>query len=476
MSTMHPPTLRARGGSEAGSTVLAALAILAVTLIAVGTALNESSNRFRTSYQSSRWSEASQAAEGGAEIALMSAQKNSWVADGWSAAPGASGTAAVTKTVTLDSGGPGTGPISARMSVDKVNLSGTDWLRIRATGIANLSGGARPGNDPRDIMLRKLNLRKDRFTGAAVTTPQATRTVEILAEPVGKPPFVRTFKLDKKLNMGGSSKIDSFDSSDPTKSTNGYYDVSKRQSHGDIGINDTQGASDLKNNDVYGDVAYSGPAIQNTGNVHGAVTTPFNDPVTAVLAPIWTTYNPTPGSITGNATLTGGTQSSPARYKVSTLNVPGGKTVTLASHAAGQDSYIEVWITGDMTTAGGGQIVQQAGVHVTYHVEGNIAISGSSFNAPSARAADNVINAITPPAGTPRTVSVSGNGTFTGAINAPGSDVTVSGSGEIVGAMIGKTMLLSGSGDVHFDEALKKFMGSAPKTGYRVASWVEAVR
>ena len=96
---MSKPSLQALRRQQSGSAVLAALAILAVTLIAVGAALFQASHRFRTGHQSARWAQAGQAAEAGAEIALMTAQKNSWTADGWSAVPGAPGTSPVTKTI-----------------------------------------------------------------------------------------------------------------------------------------------------------------------------------------------------------------------------------------------------------------------------------------------------------------------------------------------------------------------------------------
>ena len=80
---MTPPNLNAllppaMGRRDSGSTIVAALTILTVTLVVVGAALFEASHRFRTSHQSSRWSQAGQAAEAGAEIALVTAQKDSW--------------------------------------------------------------------------------------------------------------------------------------------------------------------------------------------------------------------------------------------------------------------------------------------------------------------------------------------------------------------------------------------------------------
>jgi hypothetical protein len=100
--------LRAFRRDQSGSAVLAALLVLAVTMIALGAALFEASHRFRTSHHSSRWTQAGHAAEAGADIGMMTAQKNSWVADGWSGAPGSPGTSPVMKTVALASGVPST--------------------------------------------------------------------------------------------------------------------------------------------------------------------------------------------------------------------------------------------------------------------------------------------------------------------------------------------------------------------------------
>ena len=227
---------------------------------------------------------------------------------------------------------------------------------------------------------------------------------------------------------------------------------------------------------MYGDIGYSGPAIANTANVQGTISTPFSDPVTAVSAPVWTTFNATPTDIKTSMTLTGGTQSSPARYKVKSVTVPGGNVLTLAPHAAGAESYIEIWATAGLTTSGSGYILQQPGVHVTYHIEGDVTVSGSSFNNQSNIAANNIINVVNPAVGKTQKVTVSGGGTFIGAINAPGADFTLSGAANFSGAMIGKTIVISGGASLHYDEALAKFSGSGAAASYRVASWVEAVR
>src|SRR6266480_4328334 len=94
-----------------------------------------------------------------------------------------SGASQVTKTVALDPGVPATGSVRTSVSVDKIDLGGNQWLRIRSTGMADVSGGTVAGIDPRDVLLRKLSLRANRNTNTTVAAPQATRTIEILAEP-----------------------------------------------------------------------------------------------------------------------------------------------------------------------------------------------------------------------------------------------------------------------------------------------------
>lgn len=406
---------------------------------------------------------------------MISAQKGSWVANGWTGDPGLPGAAAVTTTVSLAAGVPATGPIAAKVAVDAVSMGGSDWLRIRSTGTADMAGGMQAGLDPRDIILRKLNLRTDRNTGVSLSAPQATRTVEILAEPIGKSRYLRAMLLDKRFNMSGGW-VDSFDSADPTKSTNSLYDIAKRQAHGSVGVNDTEGASDLGGTFLYGDLAFSGAPILDTGNVQGTITTPFSDPVMSSPAPTWTSFNPTPTAITASTTLAGGTKSSPARYKVSQVAVSAGKVLTLTPHAAGQESYVEIWVTGKFTVSGSGYVLLEPGVHATYYVEDDITVSGSAFNNQNNIAANNRLVGVTPTDGSARKVTVSGGGNLIGVIEAPAFDFTISGSGNLSGALIGKTMKISGGASLHYDEALSRFILPGDIAGYRVASWLEGVR
>ncbi|MCE9609490.1 MAG: hypothetical protein K8R23_04625 [Chthoniobacter sp.] len=496
----RPPIICAR---QSGSAVLAALGILAVTLVMVSVALTQARHRFQTSHYSSRWSQAEQAAEAGAELALMTAQRSSWTADGWPSAPGEVGAPAVEQTFTLSTDL----PVSVTVAVDQVAINSVIWLRIRSRGKADVSGGAVAGIDPQDVRLRKLSLRYDRADGTSVgASPRTTRTVAILAEPVAKSPYKMALLMNQKLVMSGGS-VDSFDSSDPTKSTTGLYDIAKRQTNGDVAINDTQGVSDLGGAYVYGDVTYAGgttfsrmsvstaegfssptgtlseggasdpssTAPTGTANVQGTVSSASPTPVVPVLAPTWTAFNATPTAICNSMSLTGGTKSAPARYKVSSVSLPVGKRLTMCSHATGAESYIEVWVTGNFTATDIGSIQHEPGVHVIYHVEGDVTVNASSFANQSNTAANNVINVINPAEGVSQTVNVSGSGAFIGAINAPGAAVTVSDSTSFSGGLIGKTMNICNGASIHYDEALGR-AGIGPADRYRVGSWVEAVR
>ena len=159
-SLLKSPSLPTTRRRESGSATLIALGILAVTLLVLSTALIEASHRYRTSHQSTRWAQAGQAAEAGADIAMMSAQKSSWVTDGWSAAPGSPGAAAISKTFTIGTTAPDSGPISATVSVDSVAVGSSNYLRIQSIGSTTVYGGSVSGIDDNDVVLRKLSLRR----------------------------------------------------------------------------------------------------------------------------------------------------------------------------------------------------------------------------------------------------------------------------------------------------------------------------
>jgi Tfp pilus assembly protein PilX len=53
-----------------------------------------------------------------------------------------------------------------------------------------------------------------------------------------------------------------------------------------------------------------------------------------------------------------------------------------------------------------------------------------------------------------QSISVTGNGAFSGVIDAPNADVTINGNGDILGSCIGNLITLTGNAQFHYDESL----------------------
>ncbi len=336
--------------------------------------------------------------------------------------------------------------------------------RPRATGPARVS------NQSLDADLRKIGLRFDRRSNNALSTPQATRSIEVVVQALPHSIWVRGITLKGAIVMSGNATIDSFNSGDPFKSTNHLYDVTKRQSHGDVGTL-SSGNSNLGNNYVYGNLGYSGSALIP---VLSTISTPFNASAPATADPSWSagSWNSSITSVNNSKTLTAGTQSSPAQYKLSQINLSGNNIMTIVGNGAGTDGYIEIWVTGKMTTSGNAYITQDPTVHATYYIDDDITVSGNGYDNQSGRAGNVVINGV----GTGNSATVSGNGDWIGVLNAPGFAVTLSGNGAYVGALIGNTLTISGNGSFHYDEALNANTTDPSIGNYAFASWFEDTR
>jgi len=376
----------------------------------------------------------------------------------------------------LTATGEGGNLVSVWTTIDTAGLpldsNGNQWYRIRATGTAAAAGPPRVSNQGLDSSLRKIGLRFDRKTSNAISSPQATRTIEVIVQALAQNIWVRGITLKNTITMSGGGVIDSFNSSDPFKSTNGAYDITKRQSHGDVATT-SSGNSNLNNTYIYGNLGYSGSAVKNTGNVQGTISTPFNATIPSTSDPSWTSgmWNSSITQVTGTTTLTGGTQSSPARYKLSQINLSGNSVLTLPANSDGTDTYIEIWVTGKMTTSGSAYITQDPKVHVTYWVDNDITLSGNSYVNQGGVASAVVINGV----GT-HNFTDSGNATLTAVIDAPGYNVTISGGGSLSGAVIGNTINISGGSGLHYDEALNTGGAGSAIGNYAFASWFEDTR
>jgi hypothetical protein len=267
--------------------------------------------------------------------------------------------------------------------------------------------------------------------------------------------------------------IDSYDSRDPAKSTNGLYDPAKRQENGDIATDGN--LIDAGNAQIHGDVATNAGTVTGAANITGTQRTDFYQEPIPVAAPSWPVVNAAASTVTNSATLNASATkgSSASRYQLSTISLSGNQTLTLAGAADGSTTYIEIYVTGDITVGSTSQINVQPGVSATIYFAGNVDVKGNGIINSNNQPLDLQLYGIQPPAGVSKTVSLGGNGQITAAVYAPDHDISVNGggsSGHVFGSLVGKTLTMTGVTNLHYDETL----GSAGIiNNYKIVSWFE---
>ncbi len=478
--------------NKSGGILIVALLSLGVLALIATASLYQVGNRHATTYHSLSWNEALASAETGADFAMnamnlsLTDPATAWT--GWTPADAST----FPKTWVPAIGphkGEGNNKVYSSVRVDNAiaDRNGQPWYRVRATGVAEVAGTCRAGIEGAALTVGGVKnhrgvLRKSRFTGdltgGVLRLPQVARTIEVMAAPVNARLLVRWLSAQNEITMSGTGIIDSFDSADTAKSTAAQYNPAKRQMRGDIATNASGNLSNLNGGTVWGNASSNGGAIQNTGNVHGSVFNNFSTVLPPVTKPAWSAVNITPNAINdppGGMTLVGGPAGSPQNYKVSSLNIiASGNPLVLAPHVAGQESYVNIWVTGATSVTGTGYIQQMPGVHVAIYSEQNITLSGGGIVNQTNVARNLQIYGVTPTVGSCR-FTLSGTATFIGVLDAPAFDISISGSGAFIGAAIGQSATLSGTGDFHYDEDLGN-LAIGPATSYQFASWVEDVR
>lgn len=445
----HPLTKPTGGG------VLVA-ALLTVTVLAAVSAgvLLKAGAKHQASFQSASWREALVSAESGMERAMAELRTtvddpaNAWA--GWTVVNADGSTAAnqqidrdgrwasgyslrLTETLPAQAGESRQPKYSVTIDVpSSLAPTARRWnqsYRIRSTGISSLSGSARVTGDERDTNLRKLSLVWDKATGARVTTPQASRTIEVVA----KPESVYKYGVVAEINFKLSKKtfIDGYNSSYTDTSTNGKYDPTKRTADGGTILANRwkkskkpdPAAEDLAKFDVghatiYGDLLVKGSLknVKNYENVQGKEVTNTSVDTPTNLAPQWTSVTANIPTLDGkipagmaaifktaeknakaggpaaqfdakSATaaaelaakgmelIGGSAPSAPARYKVEKIGIDKKTESLILSNPPGvSESWVEINVTDELKVSNGGTIFVSNGVHVTMFVEGKVEI------------------------------------------------------------------------------------------------------
>lgn len=470
-----------------GGALLWTVCIMAILSLLATEVLRAVSGRFQLGMQVAKWQESLIAAESGIDLAVIELRKSLYPSpngawDGWDNAPGA-GVISHGLTTIPNAGLAGT-PMTIEVDVDAPAqlvdpVNGWQYYRVRTLGWLPLTGPPRVGFNKQDNRLRKLTLLSQRFIDTLFTSetnaPHAARRLEAIVAPVSS--FGQAILSVGTLDLNNQNiVIDSYDSRDPAKSTNGLYDVTKRQENGDIATDGD--LIEAGNAHVYGDVETNSGTVTGVTNVTGVQRTDFYQAPIPIGAPSWPSINPTPSAVNGTATLSASSSqgSASSRYVLNGISISGGQTLTLAGNSDGSPSYIEIYVTGDIAVGGDSQIILGNGVVATIYFTGNVNIGGKGMLNPNDQPSDLLLYGIQPTDGLPRQVTLGGNGQITAALYAPDYDVTVNGggsSGHVFGSIVGKTTTMTGVTNLHYDEALA---GSGLINNYRIVSWVEDTR
>lgn len=470
----------------AGSVLVWTVLVIAVLSLAALETLRLVTSKYQNALQTSTWQEALLAAESGIDLAIVELRKSLYPSpnhawEGWSNAPG--NTVTGYELTTVPNAGLAGTAMTIETNVDAPAqlidpINSWQYYRIRTVGTIPITGPARASDNKQDTRLRRLSLRWERFTSGLlaahpISAPQVSRRIEAIVRPVSA--FDQAVMSVGVVDLTNQNiVIDSYDSSDPTKSTNGLYDAAKRQENGDVA---TDGQLiEAGNAQIYGDVATNAGTVSGAANITGVERTDFYQEPIPVGAPSWPSINSSVSSVSNtNTTITASaTQGSAAsRYVLSSVSMSGNKTLMLAGDPTGSRTYVEIYVTGDISVTGTGQIVVQPGVSATIYFAGNVDISGNGVLNSNNQPGDLMLYGIQPPNSTSEHVNFGGNSQITASVYAPGHDVTVNGggtNGHVYGSIVGKTVTMTGVSNLHYDEAI----GSTGMiNNYKIVSWFE---
>jgi hypothetical protein len=472
---MNQPTNRK------GTVLLLALGWTAILAVVAAVALGITHRRHRQVFQTASWHDSLYAAESGVDMAVSELRKGLKGGTPWAGWLREDGTAATT---------PGTSPIHfassallrqgeggqrswVKVQVDAPatlrDASGEQWYRIRSIGYAEVPGGSVVTGEGLDRELRKIDFRADRKTGEALYQARASREIEAIVKPVGS--FRAALIGDVFIDMNNHDiVVDSYDSRSDSKSTNGQYDLAKRQQHGDIATNgETINAA---NAHIHGNASTDGGEVLGSGNVTGQVRDDFYQELLPVARPTMVAEAGSPTTV-NQSTMLAARAGTPTQYVLGDVNLGGAKTLHIQGAPDGSETFAQILVNGDVNLGGNGQIILDPGVHVRIYVAGNVDITSNGLVNPNRPLNFQVYGLARPAGDPPGTMKISGTGGFRGAAYAPNYDLSLMGSGagdSVSGAFVARSISMCGEQSVYYDEALGE---GGLVSDFRVVSWFE---
>ena len=303
-----------------------------------------------------------------------------------------------------------------------------------------------------------------------IPTMSAVLSRTIRVTTTNTPLFMVGMAAKQNIDLKGNNvTANSFDSMNPSLSTNGRYDSTKTSTNGDIAS--VQGLVNVGNADIYGSLLLGPTAtdsINNNGFVTGGVSNDFNVDFPDVILPqtSWLPVTPLLLPLLIDGVL--------YNYAFGTLGgLPGGDYVISGLNGnlyVGTNTGVRLLINGNASPG----VIRVAGPGAGARL--SIYMNGSSFTLTGQSTADggNALNLSYFGTTNNTSISLSGNASFTGTIYAPEASFSLGGGGnntyDFVGASVTQSVTMNGHFNFHFDENLLR---NGPQIGYAATSWTE---
>jgi len=172
---------------------------------------------------------------------------------------------------------------------------------------------------------------------------------------------------------------------------------------------------------------------------------------------------PADGTLLTTFGATLGTAGTATSWQAPSLRLKGSSTLTIL----GDVTLVLTDPLDALSIAGQAGIVVPAGSSLVLYAAGDVFVAGQGLA--NGNAAPAALQFWSTAASTrPQSVSVTGNGAFSGVIYAPEAEVTVNGNGAIAGSIIARQLTFTGNAAFHYDLALGRLNRHAP---YRADEW-----
>lgn len=431
-----------RWSGQRGTVLVVALLVLAMLALGTGSYLSLNLSTARLARHTYRQNASFHLAEAGAEEAVWSLNRGTAQAEdawtGWTR----QGPAAWRKFDGFDFGGDTRG--SVKVYVSNASPAGND----KPTAVAQAVVEA-PGFPPSTRMIEIALRRRSYFANGIVAQ-------------------------DTLRFAGVNTTFDSWDS-DPDQDPATApvpYNTETRSARGSIATMAVQNNAMLVNQAmIWGHVATGGaaPEIGVNGWIRGPdtpddvridparVTTDFSADLPLLTAPL-------DGTLLLSVGDTLGTEGQTTKWRCPGIILRADQTLKIL----GDVTLILTTTVGTaLDVTGNASIILEEKSSLTVYVEGDLKIAGNGLANANTRPGSCRIYG-TGPAG--QVIMVAGNGALKAVIYAPNADIALNGNGDIMGAVVGRTVAFTGNAMFHYDESLAR---EGENTPFTVSRWRE---